>query len=235
MVITGPNIISILPWEYRAMIPIQQRFRHSRRVYTGLIKWPITGNHYLFHVLWNERWEGAGIWLWASADGNFCARHVSCEACCLVRMGVGRSNSRHEAGSPFNAITKVSRILDASTVLMTGVNKCVIEAHHHDPILEASQEHLGDQVMLKMVSSWKHRSLSPKRSKHIIQTRAFIVVRDRIGIVRASNTTRMFMILSVKSLSRAQPVAENAKNANSEPRTRSTRYNFHVDRMSATR
>ena len=39
-------------------------------------------------------------------------------------------------------------------------------------------EHLGDQVMEKMVSPWKHSSLSPKRSKHIIQTRAFVVLRE---------------------------------------------------------
>ena len=76
-------------------------------------------------------------------------RYVSCEACCLVRMAVGRSNSRHEADSPFYAITKVSRILDASTVLMMSIHKRVNEAHHHDPTLEASQEHLGDQVMEK--------------------------------------------------------------------------------------
>ena len=78
----------------------------------------------------------------------------------------------------FYTITKVSRILDASTVLMMGINKCVNEAHHHDPILEASQEHLGDQVMEKMVSPWMHSSVSPKRSKHITQTRAFVVMRE---------------------------------------------------------
>ena len=39
----------------------------------------------------------------------------------------------------------------------------------------------------------------------------------------------MFMILSVKSSSRAKSVAEDAKNTNSEPRTGSTRYKFHVE------
>ena len=38
-------------------------------------------------------------------------RHVPCEACCLVRVSVGRSDSRHEADSPFHAITKVPKIL----------------------------------------------------------------------------------------------------------------------------
>ena len=86
-------------------------------------------------------------------------RNVSSEACCLVRASVGRSDSRLEADSPFYRITKVSRILDATTVLM-GIHKGVNEAHHHDPILKASQEHLGDQVMEKMVSQWKHSSMS---------------------------------------------------------------------------
>ena len=127
---------------------------------------------------------------------------VSCWACYLVGVSVGRSDSRHKADAPFYTIAKVSRILDASTVLMMGINKCVNEARHHDPILEASQKHLGDQVMEKMVSSWKHSSLSPKRSKLIIQTKAFVVMR-RVGFVRASNTTRIFITLNVKSLSRA--------------------------------
>ena len=74
-------------------------------------------------------------------------RHVSCQACCLVRVSVGRSDSRHETDSPFLAIPKVSRIFDVLAVLMMSINKRINEAHHHDPILEASQEHLGDQVM----------------------------------------------------------------------------------------
>ena len=71
--------------------------------------------------------------------------HVSCETCCLVRVGVGRSDSRHEADSPFYTITKVPRILDVSTVLVMGTHKCVSEADHHDPILETSKERLGDR------------------------------------------------------------------------------------------
>ena len=80
---------------------------------------------------------------------------------CLVRqvtwcvVSVGRSDSRHEADSPFYAITKITKILDASAVLMMSINKGVNEAHYHDPILEASQEHLGDQVTGKMASPWK--------------------------------------------------------------------------------
>ena len=61
---------------------------------------------------------------------------------------------------------------------MMSINKGVNEAHYHDPILEASQEHLGDQVMEKMVSPWKRRSLSPDRGKHIVQARTLVVARE---------------------------------------------------------
>ena len=72
-------------------------------------------------------------------------RHVSCEACCLVRIGVSKSDNCHKADSLLKTKSKFSRNLDESTVLMMGINKCVNEAHHHDPILEASQEHLNDE------------------------------------------------------------------------------------------
>ena len=91
-----------------------------------------------------------------------------------------------------------------------GINKGVNESHYLDAILEASQEHLGDLVMEKMVSSWEKSSLSPKRSKHIIQAKALVVMRETVACTRASNTGRMFMLLSVKSLSRAKSIAENA-------------------------
>ena len=52
---------------------------------------------------------------------------------------------------------------------MMGTHKGVNEAHFLDAILEASQEHLGDQIMEKMVFPWMHSSLSPKRNKHIVQ------------------------------------------------------------------
>ena len=35
------------------------------------INGPPSGNHCLFHVLWNEHWEGTDIWRWASVDGKF--------------------------------------------------------------------------------------------------------------------------------------------------------------------
>ena len=129
-------------------------------------------------------------------------RHVSWWACYLVRVDVSKSDSRHEADSPFHAITKSPGILDASVVLMSR-NKRVNEAHHHDPKLEASQEHLGEQVMLEMVSSWKRRSLSPNKGKHFLKESTHVVIRERVGFIRTSNPTHLFITLNVKSLSRA--------------------------------
>ena len=94
---------------------------------------------------------------------------VSRQAGYLVCVSVGRSDSRHEADSPFHAITKVSMILDASAVLMMRINKRVNEAHHHDSILKASQYYLGDQIMEKMASPRKHSGLSPNRNKKTVQ------------------------------------------------------------------
>ena len=122
-------------------------------------------------------------------------------------MSASRSDSRHEADSPFHAITKIPRILDNSTVLMMSIKKRVNKAHHHDPILEASPEHLGDKVMEKMASPWKHSSLSPNRNKHIVSERAFVLMGERVGFIRTSNSTRLFITCNVKSLRRTLPVA----------------------------
>ena len=57
-----------------------------------------------------------------------------------------------------------------------GYKQGVNEAHYHDPILEASQEHLGDQVMERMASPWKRSGLSPERGKQNVQQRTLVVV-----------------------------------------------------------
>ena len=75
------------------------------------------------------------------------AREVLRKTRCLISVGVGRSDGCHKADPSFHAITKAPRILEALTVLVMGINKGVNDAHHHDSILEASQEHMGDQVM----------------------------------------------------------------------------------------
>ena len=61
---------------------------------------------------------------------------------------------------------------------MMNTNKGVNEAHYHDPILEASEEHVGGQVIEKMASPWKRRSLSPNRDKHIVQAGTLILIRE---------------------------------------------------------
>ena len=40
----------------------------------------------------------------------------------------------------------VSRVLGVKAVFMMGIDKGVKEAHHHNTILKASQEHTSDQV-----------------------------------------------------------------------------------------
>ena len=58
------------------------------------------------------------------------------------------------------------------------INKGVNEAHCHDPMLEASQEHLSNQVMEKMASPWKRRCRSPNRGKHFVPERTLVVMRE---------------------------------------------------------
>ena len=63
---------------------------------------------------------------------------MSCQTGYLVCVGVSRSDSCHEAGSPFHAIPKISRILNISAVVVMGVDTGINEAPYHDSILEAS-------------------------------------------------------------------------------------------------
>ena len=86
-----------------------------------------------------------------------------------------------------------------------------------------------------VVTSWRRWFLrgstvacSQKRCKYTVQTVTLVVVEEGVGFIRTSNTTHLFIILSVKSLSRGKHIAKDAQNTNSEPRT-STRYKFDVE------
>ena len=149
------------------------------------------------------------------------SRHMPCFLMCV---SVGRGDGSHEADSPFQAVPKIS----SSAVLMMSINKGVNETHYHESILEPSEEHLGDQVMEKMLSPWKHSSLLPNKSKHIAWERAFVVLGERVWFIRTSNSARLSITFAVKSLSRTWPVAKDAQENNSKSRTRSTRRKFHV-------
>ena len=124
------------------------------------------------------------------AEVQYLVKHDTC----MVRVSVGRSDGCHEADSPFHAIPKFSRILNVSAVLTMSINKGVNEAHHHDPILEASQEHLSDQVMEKMASPWKHRSAFPNRGKHIVQERTLVVKRETESRAHPENQLDTFVL-----------------------------------------
>ena len=62
------------------MAPHPANVSHPQREYTRQCRWPIPGNHYLFRVLWYERWEDAeksGFgFLQAKVQTRDC-RHVS--------------------------------------------------------------------------------------------------------------------------------------------------------------
>ena len=137
---------------------------------------------------------------------------------CLVRVGVGRGDGCHETDSSFHAITKVSRIIDASAVLMMSINERANEAHHHDPILEASQEHLGDQGMKKMASPWKLYSL-PKYRKTDCTIEG---TRCNEGESRAHPGIQLdtFVLLLQREIF-VPYVAKDAQKANSKSRTKS--------------
>ena len=86
-----------------------------------------------------------------------------CRHVCLICVGAGRSDGRHEADSSLHAITKVPRIFNNSKMQVIGINKGDKEAHHHNTKLKASQEHPGDQVMKDMVSLRKYSCMSLER------------------------------------------------------------------------
>ena len=67
------------------------------------------------------------------------------ETSCLISMSIVMAVIKRIR--PFHAITKVPWILDTSTVQMVSINKGINEAHYQNAVLEASQEHLDDQVM----------------------------------------------------------------------------------------
>ena len=83
--------------------------------------------------------------------------------------------------------------------------------------------------MEKMVPPWKHSSQSPKEVNIVYKKRAFFAVGEGVGLIRTSNTTHLFKTLSVKSFSRAKPVAKDAQKTNSDPTTRSKGRKFHVE------
>ena len=111
-----------------------------------------------------EMWISGFVFRQSEVQTRDC-RHVSCWTFYLERAGEGRGDGCHATDSSSHAITKVSRIIDASAVLIMSINKGVNEAHHLDSMQEASQEYLGDQVMEKMASPWKHSCMSPQRGK----------------------------------------------------------------------
>ena len=108
-------------------------------------------------------------------------RHVSCWSCYLICVSVGRSDSLIAVMNrilPFVQSPRVCKILNASAVLIVSVNKSVNEAHCYDPMLETSKEHPADQVMEKMASPRKRRSMIPNRREQILPWRTLVVMGE---------------------------------------------------------
>ena len=60
---------------------------------------------------------------------------------CLVRVGVGRSDSGHESNPSRKAITTAPSVCRIKAVFMMVIDKCVKEAQNHSTILKVPQEH----------------------------------------------------------------------------------------------
>ena len=79
-----------------------------------------------------------------------------------------------------------------------------------------------------MISLWQYRGMSPERNKDAVQPGTFIAMSERVRFIWASNTAGVIMFVSVKSLCSTEPITEDAKETNEQPRTRSTPDIFHV-------
>ena len=111
--------------------------------------------------------------------------HAPSKTDCLISMGVGRNNGRHEANSSFHALSKVSGIFCVTTMLIVGEDTSINDTQYHDSILEASQEILCGQIMKKVASSWKELSMFPYGDEDIVQSRTFVVMGVRVRFVFA--------------------------------------------------
>ena len=140
------------------------------------------------------------------------------ETRCLVCVGVGRSdgrhNGRHKANPSFHAITKISRILGTLAMLMMGINESVKETQYHNSIWKASQKHPTDQVVKEMISLWHYRSMSSERNNNVVHPGTLIVMSERVRFIWASNAARVVMLFSMKSLCNAEPITQDSGETN---------------------
>ena len=90
------------------------------------------------------------------AHGRRPARHIDWYA-----WGVCRSDGSRKTNSPFHTISKISRIVHISAVVVVGINEGVDDAHHDNSILKASKKSGEDgpsAAKLQRVSKPKRRS-----------------------------------------------------------------------------
>ena len=70
--------------------------------------------------------------------------------------------------------------------------------------------------------------MSPEGKKDVVQSGTHVAMSEGVRLVRASNTASVIVLCSVKSPCSAQPVAEDAKEANKQSRTGSTPDSLHM-------
>ena len=70
--------------------------------------------------------------------------------------------------------------------------------------------------------------MSPEGKKDVVQSGTLVVMSDRVKLIRASNTASVIVLCSAKSPCSARPVTEDAKEANKQSRTGSTRDSLHM-------
>ena len=162
VVMAGPNMICIYKKIFFHEVnvrlrPSQQRSHHQQSGFLHPCEWPILGNHCLFRALWSESRENADIWLWLVGHHN----GESCQADCLIRMGVSWSDGSHKSNAPFHTISKIPWVIHVSAVVAVGMDQSVNDTHHNDPILKASLKDLGDKVVEQMAPPWLDCSVSP--------------------------------------------------------------------------
>ena len=126
------NMTYILPWGDRATAPSSKGFTISKA------STPVSADGLLLKVtksfaccdtnVVEMRISGFGT-RHAEVQTRDC-RHVPCQAGYLVCVSIGRSDSCHEADSPFRAITKVSRILNISAVVIVGIDRGITTIPH---------------------------------------------------------------------------------------------------------
>ena len=76
--------------------------------------------------------------------------------------------------------------------------------------------------------SWWHRGVSLEGKKEVVQSGTHVELSERVRFIWASNKASAIVLRSVKSQCSAQPVTEDAEEANKQSSVESMRDSFHM-------